>query len=112
MLVRKSNRFTGQVVSAGNQNNFKETRLAKVEFVALGKTLNLTSITCPTYLLDGESDDITPKEQVFAAKTLFGTPAARIMERLAPGGHIGLFMGSSTLREVWPGIARWINSAT
>lgn len=91
---------------------FKDNQLAKGEFVALGKTLNLKSITCPAYLLAGESDDITPKEQVFAAKTLFGTPSSQIVEKLAPGGHIGLFMGSSTLREVWPGIARWIGSAT
>jgi poly(3-hydroxybutyrate) depolymerase len=25
-----------------------------------------------------------------------------------PGGHIGLFMGSRTLKESWPEIARWI----
>jgi poly(3-hydroxyalkanoate) synthetase len=70
--------------------------------------LSLGDIRCPVYLLAGEADDITPKEQVFAAEHLVGTPKAKIAKALAPGGHIGLFMGAKTLRERWPQIARWI----
>ena len=65
-------------------------------------------VVCPVYLLAGESDDITTKEQVFAAENLVGTPKGRIEKKLAPGGHIGLFMGSRTLKETWPTIARWL----
>jgi polyhydroxyalkanoate depolymerase len=87
---------------------FKENRLAKGKFVGLGRRLNLKTIVCPLYLLAGESDDITTSEQVFAAETLFGTTKRRIEKKLAPGGHIGLFMGSRTLKETWPTIARWL----
>jgi poly(3-hydroxyalkanoate) synthetase len=87
---------------------FRENRLAKGEFIGLGRPLNLKDITCPVYLLAGEADDITPKEQVFEAEHLLGTPKTDIAKTLAPGGHIGLFMGSRTLTETWPGIARWI----
>jgi poly(3-hydroxyalkanoate) synthetase len=38
---------------------FKENRLAKSEFMGLGRKLNLHDIKCPTYLLAGASDDIT-----------------------------------------------------
>jgi|SRR5208283_1299586 len=62
----------------------------------------------PLYLLAGESDDITTSEQVFAAENLVGTPKGRIEKKLDPGGHIGLFMGSRTLTETWPTIARWL----
>jgi poly(3-hydroxybutyrate) depolymerase len=55
-----------------------------------------------------ESDDITTREQVFAAENLVGTPKGRIDKKLVPGGHIGLFMGSRTLKETWPTIARWL----
>ena len=89
---------------------FKENLFAKGEFVGLGKTLSLRAITCPLYLLAGRSDDITTKEQVFAAERLVGTPRERIVKTLVPGGHIGLFMGSRTLKETWPGIGRWIAS--
>ena len=87
---------------------FKENRFAKSEFVGLGRRLSLKAIVCPLYLLAGESDDITTSEQVFAAENLVGTPRGRIEKKLAPGGHIGLFMGSRTLKETWPTIARWL----
>ncbi len=87
---------------------FRENRLAKGTFVALGRTLSLKAITCPVYLLAGESDDITTREQVLDATKYLGTPAEHIVQKLVPGGHIGLFMGSRTLKETWPGIAAWI----
>src|SRR5271157_3001828 len=90
---------------------FKENRFAKGEFVGLGRRLNLKAITCPVYLLAGESDDITSKEQVFDADKYLGTPKKRIEKKLVPGGHIGLFMGSRTLKETWPSIGRWIVGA-
>jgi polyhydroxyalkanoate depolymerase len=90
---------------------FKENRLAQGRFVGLGRRLSLRDIRCPTYLLAGESDDITPKEQVFAAEGLFGTPPQDIVKTVVPGGHIGLFMSSGTLRSSWPPIARWMLEA-
>jgi polyhydroxyalkanoate depolymerase len=88
---------------------FKENRFAKGEFVGLGRRLSLRDVSCPVYLLAGDSDDITTKEQVFAAEGLVGTSHDEIEKSLVPGGHIGLFMGSRTLKEVWPGIAHWIS---
>jgi poly(3-hydroxyalkanoate) synthetase len=67
-------------------------------------------IVCPTFLLAGESDDITTKEQVLSAEKHIGTPKDKIASLIAPGGHIGLFMGSKTLKETWPQIARWISA--
>ena len=90
------------------QELFKENRFAKGTFVGLGKTLSLKDITCPVYLLAGKADDITPKEQVFAAVDLLGTPHSGIVRALAPGGHIGLFMGTRTLADTWPEIGEWI----
>jgi poly(3-hydroxyalkanoate) synthetase len=87
---------------------FKENRLTKGTFVGLGRRLNLKDIACPVYLLAGESDDITTKEQVFEAEKYLGTAKDKIEKKLVPGGHIGLFMGSRTLKETWPSIARWI----
>lgn len=87
---------------------FQRNLLAKGQFVALGRALQLKDVTVPAYLLAGEADDITTHEQVFAAKHLFGTPAAHIVQQLVPGGHIGLFMGRKTLQTAWPVIARWI----
>lgn len=89
---------------------FKENRLAKGTFAGLGRRLNLKDIACPVYLLAGETDDITTREQVFDAEKYLGTPPERIAKKLVPGGHIGLFMGSRTLKETWPSIAHWIGN--
>ncbi len=87
---------------------FKENRLAKGQFVGLGRTLNLRAITCPAYLLAGAADDITTPEQVLNAARYLGTPQDRIVKETVPGGHIGLFMGAGTLKQHWPHIAQWI----
>lgn len=87
---------------------FKENRLAKGEFVALGRKLDLRSIRCPTYLLAGAADDITTPEQVLDASKYIGTPPSLIAKQTVPGGHIGLFMGSHTLKDKWPDIVKWI----
>lgn len=87
---------------------FKENRLAKGEFVGLGRRLNLRNIICPTYLLAGAEDDITTPEQILGAAKYIGTPAGKIVQQTAPAGHIGLFMGARTLADFWPRIARWI----
>jgi poly(3-hydroxybutyrate) depolymerase len=88
---------------------FKNNQLAKGRFVALGRKLDLKQIKVPLYLLAGEADDITTKEQVFNAGMLVGTPHEECVKKLVPGGHIGLFMGSHTLTGAWPEIGRWIS---
>jgi poly(3-hydroxybutyrate) depolymerase len=85
----------------GTQQLFKENRLARGEFIGLDKRLSLSDVTCPVYLLAGDRDDITLKEQVFAAEKYLGTKKDQIVKTLAPGGHIGLFMGIKTLAETW-----------
>jgi polyhydroxyalkanoate depolymerase len=88
---------------------FKENQLAKGNFIALGRELKLKDIEVPLYLLAGDADDITTREQIFNAEQLVGTPHSKIVKKLTPGGHIGLFMGSHTITDVWPQIGRWIN---
>ncbi len=90
------------------QQLFKENRLAKGEFIGLGRKLDLHDIACPAYLLAGADDDITTPEQVLDAAKYLGTPRDRIVRQTVPGGHIGLFMGARTLKEYWPSIAQWI----
>jgi poly(3-hydroxybutyrate) depolymerase len=87
---------------------FKKNRLAKGQFVALGRTLDLKRIEVPLYLLAGKGDDITTHEQVFNAERLMATPASKVTRKLVPGGHIGLFMGARTLADTWPEVGRWI----
>ena len=87
---------------------FKANRFARGEFIGLGRKLSPKDIKVPLYLLAGDADDITTREQVFEAAHLVGTPQSAIVRRVTPGGHIGLFMGSKTLSEAWPAIGHWM----
>jgi poly-beta-hydroxyalkanoate depolymerase len=62
---------------------FKKNRLAKGEFVGLGRKLELRQIKVPLYLLAGEGDEITKREQVFGAERLVRTPASHVVKQLA-----------------------------
>ena len=90
------------------QRLYKENRLAKASFVALGRRISLKTIRVPLFLLAAKDDDVVAPSQLFAAESLVSTPPETISKATAPGGHLGLFMGATTLARVWPKIARWL----
>lgn len=89
---------------------FRRNELARGEFRALGRQIDLSSVRAPLFLLAGEHDDITPPAQLLAVGRLVGTPARRIQTTVAQCGHLSLFMGKRTLQQEWRQIARDIRS--
>jgi poly(3-hydroxybutyrate) depolymerase len=87
---------------------FKENRLAAGQFVALGRRVDLVTVRCPLFLLAARDDELVAPEQIFATERLVGTTADAIRKTIAPGGHLGLFMGRGILSDIWPEIARWL----
>lgn len=81
---------------------FRNNELIRGELRVGGGRVDLGEITCPLYLLAGETDHITPPAQLFAAAESVGTPRGEITSRTSSGGHLGLFMGREALREHWP----------
>ncbi len=69
------------------------------ELEVAGDTVSLRSITCPVFLLGGEEDDITPWQQVHNMRHAVGS--SQVHWYLAPGGHIGLFIGRQSQAEYW-----------
>ena len=78
---------------------FVKNELFKGELEVAGQTVSLRSITCPVFLLGGEEDDITPWQQVHNMRYAVGSSLVRWY--LAPGGHIGLFIGQQSQGEYW-----------
>ena len=77
---------------------FMKNLLIKGELVILGRNVNLKNINCPVYLIAGSKDNITPPDQLFnICKYVRGD----VRMEMADSGHIGLFMGEKTLREIW-----------
>ena len=83
---------------------FRENRLARGSFCALGKPCDLGAITAPIFLLAAREDIVIPPPQTLALKGL--CPRAKVSARVAPGVHLSLFMGADMLAGPWREIAQ------
>ena len=82
---------------------FRENRLARGCFCALGRNCDLAAIEAPIFLLMARGDIVIPPPQTLAMKNL--CPRARVSARLAEGVHLSLFMGADMLAGPWTEIA-------
>jgi len=88
---------------------FRQNNLIKGKMELFGRKVDLKNITVPLMLIGGSKDDITLPNQVFNTAEYVGTPPDHIYRFLADSGHIGLFMGSSALRKIWPEVVQTIH---
>ncbi|QPF88468.1 alpha/beta fold hydrolase [Bradyrhizobium commune] len=89
---------------------FRENRIARGHFTALGREIDLKDVQVPIFLLAGLDDDVVPAAQALATASLLGTPPASIAAASEPSDHLGLFMGARTHAHAWPRIAAWLRS--
>ncbi len=89
----------GQLYLWAAEHLFVRNELFKGELEVAGQTVSLRSITCPVFLLGGEQDDVTPWQQVHNMRYAVGSSLVRWY--LAPGGHMGLFIGHQSQAEYW-----------
>jgi poly(3-hydroxyalkanoate) synthetase len=89
---------------------FRRNELARGQFRALGRVVDLSAIKAPLFLLAGLDDDVTPPAQLLAVVQQVGTPAQQIRTAVAPCGHLSLFMGARTLRQEWRQIAEQVRT--
>ena len=89
---------------------FRQNLIAKGQFVALGRRIDLAEVSVPVFLLAGEKDDVVPRDQAFATARLLGTQPPWLERACEPCGHLSLFMGRDVLRHSWRRIARWLQA--
>ncbi len=89
----------GQLYLWAVEHLFVKNEMFRGELEVAGQTVSLRSITCPLFLLGGEEDDITPWQQVHNMRDAVGS--SLVSWYLAPGGHIGLFIGRQSQAEYW-----------
>ncbi|WP_294532115.1 alpha/beta fold hydrolase [uncultured Rhodoblastus sp.] len=87
---------------------YKRNELARGQFVALGKTIDLREVRHPIYLIAARDDEVTAPEQTFSCARLVGTPRPAIRRKTAPCGHLSLFVGAQSLQELWPDVVDWL----
>jgi poly(3-hydroxybutyrate) depolymerase len=83
---------------------FRDNELIRGALEIGGSRVTLANIDMPLNLLAGATDHITPPDQVFAIADIASTPGELVWRDVAPGGHLGLFMGHQALRKHWPAL--------
>ena len=85
---------------------YQKNLLIKNKFVIDGQTVNLKNITAPLLNVMAQFDHLVPNE---ATKPLSDAVSSTDKEMLVfPTGHIGIFVGSKSQKEVCPKISEWL----
>jgi len=84
---------------------YQDNKLVKGELV-VGKKVNLKNITMPLLNIYAAEDHMVPPSATKPLNDLVGTKDKELYE--FPGGHIGVFVGGRSQKELGPTIAKWL----
>jgi polyhydroxyalkanoate synthase len=85
---------------------YQENKLVRGTLELAGRLVDLKKITMPLLNIYAETDHLVPPDSSVALNNLVGS-ADKTLTRFA-GGHIGVFVGSRSQKELAPGIASWL----
>jgi polyhydroxyalkanoate synthase len=85
---------------------YQKNLLVKNELVVGGKKVNLKNITCPVLNVYATEDHLVPPA---ASKPLCDLVGSKDTETISfKGGHIGVFVGSKSQKELVPAVADFL----
>ena len=73
-----------------------------------GKPVRLGDIRCPLLNVAASRDQIAPRPTTSVVTKRVGSPDAS--EILIEGGHVGIVVGRSASRDLWPKVGAWLDS--
>jgi polyhydroxyalkanoate synthase len=85
---------------------FRDNKLIKCEFELGGQLVNLKNITMPFLNIYATEDNIIPNESTIAVNAKIGSKDKELYA--FPGGHIGVFVGGRSQKELGPKVAKWV----
>jgi polyhydroxyalkanoate synthase len=85
---------------------YQQNKLIKGTLELADKTVNLKNITMPLLNIYAEADHLVPPDSSIALNDLVGSTDKTLTKFV--GGHIGVFVGSRSQKELAPGIAAWL----
>lgn len=85
---------------------FRDNKLIKGELELGGRTVDLKKMTVPYLNVYATEDTIIPNESTVAVMPKIGSKDKT--EIAFPGGHIGVFVGSKSQKELAPAVAKWV----
>lgn len=85
---------------------FRDNKLVKGEFELGGRKVNLKKVTVPYLNVYATEDNIIPNPSTLAVMDRIGSKDKK--EYAFPGGHIGVFVGGKSQKELAPAVAKWV----
>jgi len=85
---------------------FQDNKLIKGELELGGRKVNLKNMTVPYLNVYATEDNIIPNGSTKAVMDKIGSKDKK--EYAFPGGHIGVFVGGKSQKELAPAVAKWV----
>jgi polyhydroxyalkanoate synthase len=86
---------------------YQKNKLVKGELKVGDKVVNLGNITMPLLNIYASADHLVPPAATRPLNDLVGTTDKTLYE--FKGGHIGVFVGSKSQKELAPAISKWLH---
>lgn len=85
---------------------YQQNKLIKGELEVGGKKVNLKNLTCPLLNIYATEDHLVPPAATIPLNDYVGTKDKELYS--FKGGHIGVFVGSKSQKELTPAITEWL----
>lgn len=85
---------------------WRDNKLVKGEFELGGKKVDLKNVNMPFLNIYATEDNIIPNSSTIPVNDLIGSTDKELYA--FPGGHIGVFVGNKSQKELAPKVAKWV----
>lgn len=85
---------------------YQKNKLVKGELEVGGRKVNLKNITCPLLNIYATEDHLVPPAATIPLNDLVGSKDKELYS--FKGGHIGVFVGGKSQKELAPAVTRWL----
>lgn len=97
--------ISGEMYRKYIKDLFRDNKLIKGELELGGRRVDLKNMTVPFLNIYATEDNIIPNESTLAVMKAVGSKDKK--EYPFPGGHIGVFVGGKSQKELAPAVAAW-----
>ena len=97
----------GETIRQFTKDFYQENKLVKGELKIGDKEVNLKNVTMPLLNIFASADHIVPPSSTRVLNDLVGSTDKELYE--FKGGHIGVFVGSKSQKELAPAISDWLH---
>lgn len=97
---------TGECFRQFMKDLYQQNKLVKSELEVGGKKVNLKNLTAPLLNIFATEDHLVPPSATKPLNDLVGSTDKELYS--FKGGHIGVFVGSRSQKELAPAVAEWL----